>query len=137
MTTTEDRIRELGERWTRAETTADVTALDALSTDDFTLVGPLGFVLDKAHWLHRYRGGDLVTEQLRWDEVTVRVYGDAAVAVGRHTQRARYRGQPADGSFRSTHVLVRDGGEWRLAGIQLSPIGGLAPFAPRDGERRP
>ena len=135
-TSTGQQIRELGERWVRAETSADVAALDALSTADFTLVGPLGFVLDKAKWLHRYRSGDLVTEHLVWDELAVRDYGDAAVAVGRHTQRASYRGNPANGSFRSTHVLVRSGDGWRLAGIQLSPIGGPPPFTPPAGGGR-
>ncbi|MGH3376434.1 MAG: hypothetical protein ACRDP6_17015 [Actinoallomurus sp.] len=42
--TTEHRIRELGSRWAEAEQCGDVEALGALSTDDFTLVGPLGFV---------------------------------------------------------------------------------------------
>ena len=134
-TSTEQQIHEFGQRWVRAETGADTAALDALSTDDFTLVGPLGFVLDKSQWLLRYRSGDLVTEQLVWDEVAVRDYGTAALAVGRHTQRASYRGNPANGSFRSTHVLVRDEDGWRLAGIQLSPIGGPPPFPPTTGGR--
>jgi ketosteroid isomerase-like protein len=132
-TSTEQQVRELGERWVRAETDADVAALDALSTADFTLVGPLGFVLDKGQWLHRYRSGDLATEHLVWDEVAVRDYGGAAVAVGRNTQRASYRGTPANGSFRATHVLVRAADGWRLAGIQLSPIGGPPPFTPPAG----
>jgi hypothetical protein len=34
-----------------AEIEADAAALDALATDDFTLIGPAGFVLGKQHWL--------------------------------------------------------------------------------------
>jgi ketosteroid isomerase-like protein len=40
-----------------------------------------------------------------------------------HTQRAAYRGQANDGSFRATHVMMREDGEWRLAGIHMSPMG--------------
>jgi ketosteroid isomerase-like protein len=129
--TTDEHIRELGRRWVAAELKRDVDALDALTVEDFTLVGPLGFVLTKQEWLDRYRTGALVTTSLVWDEVHVRVYGDAAIAVGRHTQQATYQGQPADGQFRATHIAVRVGDRWLLAGKHLSPIGGPPPSTQR------
>ncbi len=94
---------------------------------DPTTTEILGFVLDKQQWLERYRTGDLITSALTWDEVTVRSYGDTALAIGRHTQQASYRGQPSDGQFRATHIAVRTAGRWQLAGIQLSPIGAFRP----------
>lgn len=115
-------IEEFGSRWAAAEVAADVSTLDAMAVADFTLVGPLGFVLDKRQWLDRYRGGDLVTSALEWGDLLVREYGDTAVVIGVHTQRSAYRGNASDGRFRGTHVLVRDGEGWRLAGIHLSPI---------------
>jgi ketosteroid isomerase-like protein len=127
MTTTE-QILALGRRWAEAEQQGDIATLDAITSDDFTLVGPVGFVLDKEQWLDRYRSGHLVTRSLTWDEVQVRDYGDAAVAVGRHTQQAAHQGNPADGRFRASHVAVRQGGRWLLAGIHLSVIGGPPPF---------
>jgi ketosteroid isomerase-like protein len=126
----EAAIRDLERRWAEAETRGDVAALDALATEDFRLVGPLGFVLDKRQWLDRYDGGDLVTSSLRFEDTETRFYGDTAVTVGRHVQRAKYQGHPADGQFRATHVAVRGGDGWRLAGCQLSPIGGPPPFTP-------
>ena len=119
---TAEQIREIGRRWADAEQRGDADALDALSVADFTLVGPLGFVLDKQQWLDRYRSGDFVTHSLQWDEVSVRDYGTAAIAIGRQTQRAAYRGAASDGQFRITHVVVRTGDAWLLAGIHLSPI---------------
>lgn len=124
-----NEILELGRRWAAAELAGDVCALDGLAVADFRLVGPLGFVLNRDQWLDRYRSGDLVTSSLEWDEVEVRSYGAAAVAIGRHTQRASHRGAPSDGQFRSTHIAVRIDDEWRLAGIQLSPIGTFRPPA--------
>jgi len=122
--TVQDTILDLGRRWAAAEQQGDTTTLDELAVDDFTLVGPFGFLLTKQQWLDRYRDGDLVTSELRWEEVTVRDYGTAAVAVGVHAQRAAHRGRANDGRFRATHIAVRDeDGEWRLAGIHLSPLG--------------
>jgi hypothetical protein len=37
-----------------------------MPTKNFMLVGPLGFVLDKAQWLDRYSSGDFVTSALDW-----------------------------------------------------------------------
>jgi hypothetical protein len=122
--TVDEQVRNLGRRWVEAEQRGDVATLDAITAPDFTLVGPLGFVLNKQQWLDRYRTGALVTRSLIWDGIEVRDYGEAAVAVGCHTQQATYRDHPADGRFRVTHIAVRDGGDrWLLAGLHLSPIG--------------
>ena len=124
-----DAIEELETAWSQAEMRADTGTLEAISTSDFMLVGPLGFVLDKQQWLERYRSGDLATGSLSLEDPAIRVYGDAAVTIARHIQRASYKGQPVDGEFRTTHVAVRVDRRWVLAGIHLSPIGGPPPFA--------
>src|SRR3569833_91106 len=75
-------------------------------------------------------GGARVTEKLDWAEVEVRDFGATAIAIGVHAQVAKHQGNPVNGRFRATHVLVRDEDRWRLAGMRLSPIGGAAPFVP-------
>jgi ketosteroid isomerase-like protein len=123
MSTVEE-IRELGRRWAEAEERGDVQTLDALTAEDFTVVGPLGFVIDKKQWLDRYSSGAMVTESLSWDEVEVRAYGTAAVAIGRVEQRASYQGRPVVGPLRATHIAVRSQAGWVLAGQHFSPIAG-------------
>jgi hypothetical protein len=130
-----DAIQELETAWSQAEMEADTGTLDAISTSDFMLVGPLGFVLDKQQWLERYRSGDLVTGSLSLEDPATRVYDEAAVTIARHIQRALYKGQPADGQFRTTHIAVRIDGRWVLAGVHLSPIGGPRPFAAPADQR--
>ncbi|HEY2320759.1 MAG TPA: nuclear transport factor 2 family protein [Solirubrobacteraceae bacterium] len=134
MPTVLEALADLDRMLTRAEVDGDVATLDTLATDDFTLVGPVGFVLDKRQWLDRYRGGDLHTKALAFEDAVTHVYGDAAIRVGRHVQRAEFQGRPVDGEFRATHISVRQSGGWRLAGVHLSPIGGPPPFA-RPAER--
>ena len=121
MSTTTEQIRDLGGRWVDAEVAADVETLEALATEDFRLVGPFGFILDKQQWLDRYRSGDFSTTTLAWHDVDVREYGDTAIAIGTQTQQAAYRGSPSNGDFRVTHVFVRAGHDWAIASIQLSP----------------
>ena len=128
-TNTDEQVRELGRRWADAEVRGDVAALEAMTTPDFTLVGPLGFVLHKQQWLDRYRTGAFVTRSLVWEDVEVRDYGTTAVVVGRHTQQAAYQGRPSDGSFRATHIAILQDGHWLLVGQHLSPIS-APPSAP-------
>ena len=122
MNDVQAEIEELGKRWAKAELAGDITVLDSLATTDFLLVGPLGFILDKAQWLERYSSGAFVTSALSWRDTNVRVFGDCAIVVGVHDQEAAYRGQPNNGQFRATHILISEGGTWRLAGMHLSPM---------------
>ncbi|MHB8505528.1 MAG: nuclear transport factor 2 family protein [Acidimicrobiales bacterium] len=93
-----------------------------MTSDDFTLVGPLGFVLDKADWLERYRTGSLRFDLLSWEDVDVRAYGPAAVSVGTQHQKAHYQGHPNEGSFRVTQIAVERDGRWLLAGMHIGPL---------------
>jgi ketosteroid isomerase-like protein len=124
-------IAELGKRWVEAELAGDTAAMDTLAHRDFLLVGPLGFILDKAQRLERYSSGAFVTSALDWRDATVRVFGNCAVVIGVHDQEAAYRGQPNNGQFRATHILIREDGEWRLVGMHLSPIA-TPPTAPQQ-----
>lgn len=117
-------LADFGRRWAEAERRGDTAALDALLTDDFTAVGPRGFVLDKKQWIDRYASGALVHDAFTWEEVTLRQYGAAAVAVGVQGQQSVFDGRDADGWFRVTQALVEDGGAWKLAAVHLSPTGG-------------
>lgn len=118
----EEQVRQLGERWADAERRGDAEALRPLLADDFVLVGPLGFMLDKQQYLGSRLSGDLRHESFAWDDVGVRVYGEAAVAVGSQTQRSTYQERDASGRFRVTQIAVEQGGRWVIAGIHLSPI---------------
>jgi ketosteroid isomerase-like protein len=130
MTTTiANQIRDLASRWVAAELAADADALDTLTADDFQLVGPFGFVLDKQQWLDRYRSGDLATAVLTWHDVDLREYGDTVITIGTQSQHAAHKGSPASGDFRITHVFVRDHDRWMIAGMQLSPTMPMVPPA--------
>jgi uncharacterized protein (TIGR02246 family) len=118
----EAQVRQLGQRWAEAEERTDAQALGPLLAEDFLLVGPLGFVLDKQQYLGSRRSGDLRHTSFTWEDVRVRLYGDAAVAVGVQTQRSTYQGRDASGRFRVTQVAVEQGGRWVIASIHLSPI---------------
>src|SRR5437762_4440302 len=87
----EQEVARLADAWATAELRGDTALLERTLADDFIGVGPLGFILTKQEWLARHQSGDLTYDSLELDEVTVRVYGEAAVVIGRQVQSAAYR----------------------------------------------
>jgi hypothetical protein len=71
-------VLDLVQRWCAAEVGADADALGELLAEEFTGIGPLGFVLTKQQWVGRHRG-DLENTAFEVKEPQVRVYGDAAL----------------------------------------------------------
>jgi ketosteroid isomerase-like protein len=124
-------ITHLEQKWAVAELKADVAFLDSLLTDDFVAIGPRGFILNKSQWLERHTAGSLKCQTFVWEDVVIREHGNAAVVTGHQTQQATYEGNDASADLRIMQVLVQEDGEWRVAGIQMSPVMG----PPQSGER--
>ena len=119
--------------WCEAERDASVKVLDSLLTEDFVGVGPLGFTLDKPAWLARHRGGDLTYDTFELDDRQIRVHGDTVIATVRQSARGAYQGQPTPDPIRATLTLIKESGQWRLAGIHMSFIAGTPGAPPIPG----
>jgi len=100
----------------------DTTSLGRILAEDFVAVGPRGFMLS------RHDSGSLTYGAFEWDEVEVRVHGDAAVMIGRQAASAVYQDEDVrheiQDQFRTTLVFVEKQGRWLLLGLHLSPIAG-------------
>src|SRR5690348_11472714 len=120
---TEQEVARLVDAWATAELHADVAFLERTLADDFIGIGPLGFLLSRQEWLARHQSGELKYTAFTVDEVKVRVYTGAALAICRQVQQAAYRGSPVPGQFRASLMFVSQDGQWRLAGLQLSAMG--------------
>ena len=129
----EQEVARYTEVWIAAELRGDVAFLQRALADDFMAVGPLGFMLTKREWIERHQSGDMTYAALTLDEVRVRVYDQAAVLIGRTVQDAAYRGNNVKAQLRTTVVLVRQGGDWQLVGVHMSPISPPPSFAQQLG----
>ncbi|MEJ7870705.1 MAG: nuclear transport factor 2 family protein [Rubrobacteraceae bacterium] len=80
----------------------------------------------RQQWLARHEAGNLKYESFGLDEIQVRLYEDAAIAVCRQTAQGVYEDETGrydiDEQFRATLIFVEQQGSWRIAGLQLSPI---------------
>ena len=123
-----EQLEGLGEDWAAAELGGDTVTLGRILAEDFVAVGPRGFMLTREQWLFRHDSGSLTYQAFEWDEVQVRVHGNAAVMIGRQTASAVYEDGDArheiKDQFRTTLVFVEEQGRWLLLGLHLSPIAG-------------
>lgn len=114
-------VLALVDAWAAAEATNDVTALDALLTDDFHGVGPVGFVIDRTVWTGRFANG-LANSAFAVTDPRIRVHGDAAIVIGVVEQGGSNRGEDISGKFRVSLVVLREGDRWRLANVHLGQL---------------
>jgi uncharacterized protein (TIGR02246 family) len=105
-----------------AQMTGDIDRLADLLTGDFTLVGPLGYVVERDNWLAQFRSGAMTYSALALEDRRIRQYDGAAIVVANQVQTATYGDRDASGAFRVTLIAVRQGDRWRLAGMHLSPM---------------
>ena len=122
------QIHELGARWVAAEIAGDTDTLETMVTDDFRLVGPFGFILDKRPVARplplrrlRHHRADLARRRdprLRRHRRGDRHPDPAGGLQGRTDRTATF------GSATSSSVATT---QWAIAGIQLSLTSPPAP----------
>jgi catechol 2,3-dioxygenase-like lactoylglutathione lyase family enzyme len=114
-------VRTVASRWATAEVDGDVATLDALIAGDFRGIGPLGFVLDKPAWLHRFADG-LDNTALSFAELQINPQGSCVIVVGVLDQQATFNDVDSSGQYRISFVLIRRGGRWQIASCHIGPL---------------
>ena len=78
--------------------------------------------MGKEQVLVSFRSGERGWEEAHSDEHDVRIYGDAAVVVGRWRAKGANAGRPFDYAARYVSVWVERDGEWRMVSDQSTPM---------------
>jgi len=113
----------------------DAAALDGLLAQDYVEVSPLGQLDKRAQVIGFYRvaakaqtGQSSELAEVAVDELSVRVYGDVAVAVAGESFKMSVAGTPVARPMRSTLVWHKAGGAWRLVSAHHTTV--RPPIAP-------
>src|SRR5207237_6155537 len=81
-----------------------------------------GDVTTKPERIALLRSGDLKFEKVEFEEVSVRSYGDAAVATLRALATGTLKGKTQNMDERVTLVAAKEADGWRLVSGQITPI---------------
>jgi ketosteroid isomerase-like protein len=122
QTPVEREIESLEEARNQAVLHRDVTALDRMTSDDYTFITLKGELRTKADILKGFASGSFHYESRQISDLKVRVYGDTAVVTGRSVQKGMENGKDYSGDYRFTRVYVKERGRWVTVALQTTVI---------------
>lgn len=121
-TEVEEELAAVASAWDRAMVENDAEAIGQYMTDDWTIIGSDGNVVDRATFLGLVETGKLTHDVMESHDLRIRVYGDAAVVTGRAVSGGKYEGHVFREVERWSCVFVRQGGKWKCVLTHLSKI---------------
>jgi ketosteroid isomerase-like protein len=113
-----DTVRALEAARGQALLSADTAAIARMTADEFVEISRLGQLRTKADNLREIGSGALKLASVKYDEVTVNVYGDVAILRGVADNTGTFRGMPFAGRIRYTRIFVRRDGRWQAVAMQ-------------------
>ena len=118
----EQTLIRIQREWAEARVKGDSSYARRVEANDCTIVWPDGSIVNKQQDLQTMTG-DIVFTEFKIDDLRVRLYGDTGIVVGQGTIRAQKGKQDLlGGKFVWTDTFVKDGGEWKVVGSQITPI---------------
>ena len=112
---------ELQQALARAWIRGDRTAVERIIAPDWRSTGPDGSTSERAQVLAQvFETGAHKIHSLKIDDVTARVFGDAAVVTGKTHGVGEFDGAPYDVVIRFTDTFVRREGRWQAVASHAS-----------------
>lgn len=121
-TTPEDSVRAVEMARGQALLHADTVALSRMLADEFVEISRLGAVRTRAVNIRDIASGELKLTSVRYDSLTVRIYGEVALLQGIADNAGTFRGFPFAGKIRYTRIFVRRDGRWQAVAMQQTSI---------------
>ena len=119
---TEDSVRAVEQARGEALLHADTVALSRMLATEFMEISRLGLVRTRADNIRDISSGDLKLLTVKYDSLSVRIYGAVAVLTGIADNTGQFRGFPFSGKIRYTRVFVRREGRWQAVLMQQTPM---------------
>jgi len=118
----EQELIKLEQDWANALVKSDLAFLDRILAEDWTATDQDGTFYSRAQYLAYLKSGEEVASSTVFDDIKVRVYGDAAVVTGRSTFKGTLKGKDISGQDRYTDTFVKRAGRWQCVASHWSRI---------------
>ena len=114
-TSVDHEIHGMETQWNDARAHADIAVLDRILVDDWTVTHANGTTDTKATYLADLKSGARkFAGGISESDVTIRVYGDTAVASGSSQSSVTLNGQRQGGALHFTRVYIKRNGAWKM-----------------------
>jgi len=117
-----DRIMDLDGEWNEAYSRLDGAALDRIIANDWVCIDGAGLVITKNELLTRVASSASFLDPYKFDEIALRVFGEAAIVTGRLSGQMRDRDGTHDVNQRYMRVYVKRNERWQAVATQVTKI---------------
>jgi ketosteroid isomerase-like protein len=118
----EDEIRSAEKSWSAAVCSRDYAALDRIFHDQLIYAHSTGAIESKADYTARLKSGVQRYDAIDHKKMTIRVYGNSAVAHSIVQMTGESNGKPFNDQLMMIHFWVKQGGQWQLAAHQTTKL---------------
>jgi ketosteroid isomerase-like protein len=118
----EDAVRAIELARGEALMRGDTIAISRMTADEFVEVSRLGTLRTKADNMRDLASGALKLATVKYDSMSVRVYGDVAILRAIADNTGTFRGFPFNGRIWYTRVFVKRDGRWQAVAMQHTLI---------------
>lgn len=115
-------LRDLEERRYAAMLAGDADALEELLHDDLGYMHSTGELESKQSYIDTLRAGTSAYKMIRVDDQTIRVHADIGMVFHHLEADVVFQGNERHLDNRLLAVWSRDGGKWRMLGLQSGPV---------------
>ena len=118
---TEQVLMQMTDDWAKALVRGDGQALEHIMAEDFYFAYP--FEGDgKEQFIDDVTSGEVKVEHLSRENVSVRIWGNTAIATGKDSARWFYQGHDYSGHYKVMHVYSLRNNSWQLVSVQACPM---------------
>ncbi len=115
-------LRKWEDDWAKYAVAKDAGSIQTMLTEDYVVTDPGGQLETRAQFIASLKDGSLAFTDVKYDEMKVSVYGDAAVLTAKLIIKATLSGHDISGEYRFTDVFIRKDGGWKSVAGQVGPI---------------
>jgi ketosteroid isomerase-like protein len=116
----QDEVRKLERAWLDAYERRDVTAMNVIVADDFTITFPDGGMQTKTQIVESLKRPGGASMKFFTENVRSRSYGDTVILIGIVISEWMQNGEKRSDRSRYTDTYVRRGGKWQVVASHLS-----------------
>jgi len=118
----EQEIRDLHDQARQAALSGDASFFEKRLANKYLGIDGEGRLKTKPETIQEIKSGAVKYQSIDEHDVQVNTYGNAAVVNSMASVKLTANGKPISGDFRATFVYVKQGGIWREASFQATPL---------------
>src|SRR5262245_2995672 len=122
MSQAEQHLRQIDREWNEAYPNRDIETLNRILADDWKCIDGMGRVVSKQQLLERVSTNPNPFASHEFDEFDLRIFGDAAIVMGRLSGKGRNDAGDFSRGQRYTRVYVRRAGGWQAIATQVTVV---------------